>query len=103
MSTADDQRERLQFGRMRDRVSGLRSGTPHLGIAVAILETLLGATRQKHERKDSFIGAWTVLEIAHAVEQDRLLPIPTAPADPDIAGALSELDALIDAVAEPRS
>jgi hypothetical protein len=37
------------------------------------------------------------------VEEDRLQPIPTALTDPNIAGALSDLDALIDAVAEPKS
>jgi hypothetical protein len=103
MSTADDQREQRQFALTRDRVSGLRSGTLHLGIAVATLETLLGATMQKQERKDRFIDAWSVLEIAYAVEEDRLQSIPTALTDPNIAGALSDLDALIDAVAEPKS
>ena len=69
------------------------------------------AWRDKAEarKEGQLIDAWTVLEIAHAVEQGRLQPIPTAPTDPGIAGALGELDeldeldALIDAGAEPRS
>jgi hypothetical protein len=52
---------------------------------------------------DRFIDTWSVLEIAYAVAQGRLQPIPTALTDPDIADALNDLEALIGEVAEPKS
>ena len=61
------------------------------------------ACRGAEAGKDRFIDAWSVLDVAYAVAEGRLRPIPTALTDPDIADALNDLDALIGEVVDQKN